>query len=299
MATLNILYLSYERDTDLEKIHNVMYLDCTMKNKEGEYPKELYKKVKDFKPDVLIEREHNDKKAMYIDIVTWVQINFPKCIRCAWLIDNHCNFDWHKSYAPLFNYVFVAISKYQPILASFLRKIGSKTIVFWLPVCYPYRTDKIKRNKSHVPFDIVFVGRWDGYFKKRTELIKKLQDKYGEDFFPITDYANMEEYIRQGIISFNCSLLDDMNFRVFESIANGIELVTDDVPDLHLIHGLVERINVYRNEEEMMKEIDDILDCKLEHDVIRTQIWVQNHHALIHRHKAILEMIKTNVQSSF
>jgi glycosyltransferase involved in cell wall biosynthesis len=296
---MNILYLSYERDIDLEKNHNVYYLDCTMKMVDGKYPKQVFDGIMNLNPDVVIEREFNDKKAMYVDIIRFIAKNLPNCKRAVWLIDNHCNFEWHKQYAPLFDYAFVAISKFRPMLYSHLRNLGCETKVFWLPVCYPYRMDKIIRNKSHVPFEIVFVGRWDGYFKRRTNLIHKLQENYGERFFPITDYSNMEDYLRQGIISFNCSLQDDMNFRVFESMANGVELVTDDVPDLHLIHGLVDRINIYKKDEDLIKLIDSILDMRRENDVIRTQIWVQNHHCLVNRHKEILEMINTNVQHKY
>jgi hypothetical protein len=265
----------------------------------GKYPQQVFDGILNLKPVMVIEREFNDGKAMYVDIIRFITKNFPECKKAVWLIDNHCNFEWHKQYAPLFDYAFVAISKFRPILASHLKQIGSKTQVFWLPLCYPYRMDKILRNKSHVPFEIVFVGRWDGFFKKRTEYIKKLQERYGERFFPITDYANMEDYIRKGIISFNCSLLGDMNFRVFETMANGVELVTDDVPDLHLIQGLMDRINVYKDEKSLYKLIDNILDMRRENDVIRTQIWIQNHHCLIHRHKEILEMIKINEQRQY
>ena len=90
-----------------------------------------------------------------------------------------------------------------------------------------------------------------------------------------------------------------MNFRVFETIANGVELVTNDVPDLHLVEGLAKRINIYHNDQELLDLIDYILIEKVQHDVIRNQIWIQNHHCLIHRQHSLLEMIKTNKQGDF
>lgn len=294
-----ILYLSLERGVDLEKKHQIMYLDFSSKV-NGQFPAKVYEDIVAFDPDFLIEREFNDGESKYPDIVQFVANRINKCIRCVWLIDSHLQADWHIEYSKLFDYAFCAISSFVPVLAGKMREAGVKTKCFWLPLCYPFSIDKIKRNKSHVPFDIVFVGRWgDRWFIERNRLIALLQEQYGERFFPITDYMNMEEYLRQGVISFNCSISYDMNFRVFETLANGIELVTNDVPDLHLIKSLTERINIYHNDEEMLDQIDSILDCKLEHDVIKSQIWVQNWHCLIHRHKSILRMVASNKQEEF
>ena len=296
---MRILYLSQERNIDLAKKNEVLYLDFNTKGENGQFPRETYEMIVAFDPEVLLEREFNDGKSKYPEIVNFVKEKVPACKRAVWLIDSHCNLEWHLAYAPLFDYVFVAISRYQPIIAGHLNKIGSKTKTFWLPLCYPFNVSKIKRNKSRVPFDIVFVGRWGKWFGQRTDLIDKLQKKYGNQFFAITDYMNMEEYLRQGVISFNCSLADDMNFRVFETLANGVELVTNDVPDLHLIKGLEGRINIYHSEEELYKLCDEILAGKRENDVIKSQIWVANHHSLVHRHREILKMIKTEEQVKY
>lgn len=295
---MNILYLSLERGIDLEKKNKIMYLDYSSKV-DGRFPIEVYNQINNFKPDLLIEREFNDGKSKYPEIVTYIKDNFPDAPRAVWLIDSHCNLEWHLAYAPLFTHAFIAVSKFQPIIASHLKSIGSDTKCFWLPLCYPYNKNKIKRNKSHVPYDIVFVGRWGGWFVERTRLLELLKDQYGEKFFNITDYSNMEEYLRQGIISFNRSINGDMNFRVFETLANGVELVTDDVPDLHLITSLEGRINIYHNDQELLDIIDDILDCKKENDVIRSQIWVQDHHCLINRHREIIRMINTGEQVKY
>jgi hypothetical protein len=295
---MRILYLSQERGVDLEKKNEIMYLDHTSKV-GGHFPIEIYNQINEFKPELLLEREFNDGMAKYPDIVSHIKDNFPDAPRAVWLIDSHCNLDWHLTYAPLFTHVFVAVSMYQPIIAAHLKKIGSDSKCYWLPLCYPYPKDRIKRNKSHVPFDIVFVGRWGKWFDNRTRLLELLKDQYGDKFFNITDYNNMEEYLRQGIISFNCAINGDMNFRVFETLANGVELVTDDVPDLHLIKGLEHRINIYHNDQELLDMCDEILDGKRENDVIRSQIWVQDHHCLINRHREILKMIKTGEQVQY
>ena len=199
---MKILYLSQERGIDLEAEHEIMYLDHSLKV-NGKFPLKIYEDIKAFNPDMLIEREFNNGLAKYPEIITWIAQEFPKCIKAIWLIDSHVQLQWHKDYSPLFDYVFVAISKYVPIIASHLRQIDSKAKVFWLPLCYPFNRKKVVRNLGRVPFDIVFVGRWGGFSDERTRLIELLKEQYGEKFFAITDYCNMEEYLRQGIISFN------------------------------------------------------------------------------------------------
>ncbi len=295
---MRILYLSLERNIDLAKKHEILYMDYTYKV-NGDFPPEVYEEIRNFNPEMVLEREFNDGLSKYPELIGWIGKNLPECKKAIWLIDCHVVLKWHLDYSPLFDYVFVAISRYQPIIASHLREVGSNAKCFWLPLCYPNRTDRIKRNKSRVPFDIVFVGRWGRWFNERNRLIELLKDQYGEKFFTITDYCNMEEYIRQGVISFNKSFADDMNFRVFESIANGVELVTNDVPDLHLISTLQDRINIYHDDQELLDLCDSILSGEKENDVIKTQIWVQNHHCLIHRHKEILKMIKTGEQVKY
>lgn len=294
---MRILYLSLERNIDLEQYHQVMYLDYSDINrfKDAGDLTTLYGRIFDFQPDLVIEREFNDGKSKYPGIIKWVKENLPKCQTAVWLIDNHCNASWHYDYAPLFDHVFVAISAFKPMLKSKYKDMK----IHWLPLCYPLQQKRIVRNKGHIDYDVVFVGRWGKWFPERTDLIRKLQARYGNEFFTITDYANMEENLRKGIISFNRSLSSDMNFRVWESLANGVELVTNDVPDLHLIKGLPDKINIYHDEDELFTLIDAIVDGELANDVIKNQIWVQNHHCLIHRHQAMLEMISSGNQMEF
>lgn len=284
---MKILYLSLERNIDLEKEHTVKYYDYKNKLKLDE--------IVDFNPDVLIEREFNDGKSKYPDVLQNVKNLLPHCKRAVWLIDNHCNAEWHLTYAPYFDYAFVALSSFKPILLNKYKDMN----VFWLPTCYPGKLRNIVRNKGKIDYDVVFVGRWGKWFPERTRLLKELQKRYGEDFFCITDYANMEENLRKGIISFNRSLSFDMNFRVWESMANGVELVTNDVPDLHLIKGLSDKICIYKDDDHLFDLIDAIVDGEYANDVIRNQIWVQNHHCLVHRHHSLLNMMETNQQEIF
>jgi len=286
-----ILYLSLERDIELEKYHQVQYLDYKIIQSLGYDGTMDY--IRRFKPQIVLEREFNDQKSLYDDLVRWIKREMPGIQTAIWLIDTHCNYARHVQLAQIYDYVFLAISRYLPNF-----KLLNKN-TFWLPLCYPQRADSIKRNKGKVSHDISFVGNSGGMFVKRTDYLNFLKEKFGDKLFWTRDYENMEKILRESVVSFNCSLGNEMNFRVWETIANGVELVTDEVEDLYNIKDLPDKIHIYQSKDQAYKKINYILDGKLERDVIKTQIWVKNHHCLVHRHMALLEMLAKGQQLDF
>lgn len=148
---MRILYLSLERNLELEDSHVIKYLDYHDLHEKG--LSAILDEIAAFRPDLLLEREFNDGVSLYTDLVAWVRANLPNCVRAVWLIDTHVAYLRHKDYAPLFDYCFLAISQ-------FVDEFKGYTQAFWLPLCYPQRSDRIKRNKGRVKHDIVFVGRW-------------------------------------------------------------------------------------------------------------------------------------------
>lgn len=289
-----ILYLSLERNIDLEKYHFVKYLDYNEILRLGNDGTMTF--IKEFNPEVVIEREFNDAKSLYDDLIRWIKANISGVTTAMWMIDSHCLMTRHKMLAGIFDYCFVSIYRaYQEI-----AKINKNT--FWLPLCYPQRRDKIQRNKEKVEHDITFVGRWNtvtgGYFK-RAELLEEFKKEFKEKCFFITDYENMEDIYRHSFIALNYSLANELNFRVFEVIANGPELVTDYVPDIDLIKDLKSKVCVFTNLQSAKVNTLRLLEGKVEHDVIRNQIWIQNHHCLIHRHLAMIRMMETGIQEDY
>lgn len=286
-----ILYLSLERDIDLEKYHQIQYLDYKKIQELGYDGTMDY--IKRFKPTLVIEREFNDQKSLYDDLIKWIKMEMPGVKTAVWLIDTHCNYQRHIQLATIYDYVFLAISKFVPTFKSLNQN------TYWLPLCYPGKTKEIKRNKGKVTNDVVFVGNSGGMFVKRTDHLEFLQKNLGKKLLWTRDYENMQKIIRESVVSFNCSLGEEMNFRVWESIANGVELVTDEVEDLYNVRDLPDKVHIYQNKEQALKKIQYILDGKLERDVIKNQIWVKNHHCLVHRHLAMLNMMFKHQQLDF
>jgi len=282
---MKIVYLSLERNIDLEAHHEILYIDFRTENAQ-----EL---IRFFKPDFLIEREFNDGLSKYVDILNFVSKEFPLCKKAVWLIDSHCNLDWHKKYSVYFDYVFLAISKFVPIF----KRINKN--VFFLPLFFPYRVDYIKEPKEYRKNRIVFVGSQRDIFKNRNMYIKDLKTEFNDFFFPTTDYENMEDIISSSVASFNCSLDQDMNFRIFESIGLGTQVITDDVNDIHKISGLKDRIHIYKNKYDLIKICYEVLKGQTNIDVFDNQRWIKENHCLIHRHLDMIDMIQSGIQKTW
>jgi len=274
---MKILALTYERDWDLPE-HEILYLDCNSKMASFQ--------AAAFGPDLVIEREFNDGKAVYDELLNCGALRgVPKA---WWWIDSHIAFDPRKDYARNFDYLFLAVSRNVEPLKQYL----GHDRVHWLPLCWPYQTDAITPNTETKEYDISFVGRWNReWFPQRTEYIERLKAHYGDRFHAVTDYQNMLSIVRRSKVSFNCAIQDDLNFRVFEVLGCGTEIVTDPVDDLFKVEGLKDRVSVYHDFDELMKLIDGILAGEIKHDTAASQQWVQSSHCLCHRLRYIINTV--------
>ncbi len=142
------------------------------------------------------------------------------CPTAAYLIDVHLGPKLRQPIAALFDYVFVAQRDYIPSY-----QVGSRQHVEWLPLaCDPdlYPVDPMPRI-----YDVGFVGNV-GAAGRRAELLRLLETR-----FHLNDHRRqytreeMAQVYSQSKIVVNCSILDDLNMRVFESLAAGALLVTN------------------------------------------------------------------------
>ena len=253
-------------------------------------------RIDDFAPELVLEREFNDGKAVYTDVYEYLKENHPNCKRAVWLIDTHVSYARHLEYIQHFDYVFMAISSY---VDEFRAKNPN---TFWLPVCYPYSMDEIRTNYRPITTPVIFVGNFEGikqWFPERAEYIQFLQNHYQNKFLAVRDYDNMKTLIREAKVSFNYCIKDDMNFRVFESLGLGTELVTNDVTDLHKIKGLTERLSIYRDKQDLIRIIDSILDNTHTTNTLEAQEWIKDNHTLYQRYKSLLKMVMSGKQELF
>lgn len=294
---MRILALTYERSWEIEKDHSIMYAD--IKGIEEIGWKAALEQVLKFNPDIVIEREFNDGKALYMPLLYELKKAKPDVIRAKWFIDTHLQKKLHLLYSNAIDIGFFAVSKY---VEEFKQYLGEDK-AFWLPLCYPYRSDSIVTNYQPIKHEISFVGRWGKNlgFLERTDLIHLLKTHYGKRFHSVTDYKNMLTILKQSKVTFNCSIGKELNFRVFEALGCGTELVTDDVEDIYKINGLTDYLWTYQNKKELYDFIDGILrnDKYYTHNQLQAQKFIKNKHCMVNRLESIINMIEKREQEEF
>ena len=203
------------------------------------------------------------------DIFLWVESGvwdpmegFQKlpCLTACYLIDTHLGIDRRVEWARNFDIVFIA----QKADIVRFRESGIKN-VFWLPLaCDPEIHGKKSDKKL---YEIGFVGSLNN--PHRVDLLNMLKQKF-DVYYERCFFERMAEVFSQSKIVFNNSVKDDLNMRVFEAMASGSMLLTDESRGSGLT-GLFEdrkHLVIYRNEDELF----ELVDYYMENDKERENI---------------------------
>ncbi len=205
--------------------------------------------VEHFQPHDL-ERIPREGFDLYLNIDDGLGYHLPdECRPCAfWAIDTHLNFDRCREKAPRFDVVFAA----QRDGAEMLRGIGVSS-ASWLPLaCDPeiHRKHDVARQ-----FDVAFVGNI--FPGPRGELLDLIRRRYRNSFVGQAYFDDMARTYSAARIAFNRSIRNDVNMRVFEAVAYGSMLMTNDLGD----NGLGElfqdgvHLAVYRDHEDLLDKL--------------------------------------------
>ena len=135
----------------------------------------------------------------------------------AYLIDTHLHYPWHRYFAGMFDHVFVAQHDCAVSLGAY------NPACEWLPLFS--RMGDIRYATTKI-YDITFVGTVNpARNAARVEFLNKFAAK-----MPLHVFSGeyVEHYNASNII-LNQSVSNDINFRVFEALASGSLLLTDNV----------------------------------------------------------------------
>lgn len=218
----------------------------------------------------------------------------PEVKRAMWFIDTHVAFASHLKYAHHFQYMFFAISRFVPIFKNQYKKAK----VYWLPLCFPHVS--LPPMAIDIKHRATFVGRWNQqWFPERTQLVEQL--KKNKWFFAITDYNKPYQIMSESDISFNRSIGEDLNFRVFEALACGTELVTNHVADIDKIKGLKNHAHIYKKDGDAIKMVEDVIIGKRKYKANREsqREYVRKSHLLHHRFTELLKMVNGDIQIEY
>lgn len=146
------------------------------------------------------------------------------CPKACYLIDTHLHTERHLEMARGFDMVFLAQKSF---VLPFRELLGRP--VFWVPLaCDPeiHRPYPIEET-----YDIAFAGSFHSPLQERARRLKRLALRFSvrtERVF----LDEMSRFLSSGKILFNAAVRNDLNMRVFESLAIGKCLLTDDAPGL-------------------------------------------------------------------
>ena len=170
-------------------------------------------------------------------------LNESKATKVFWSIDSHCALNEHQAFCAKFKpqLVLSSTAKYLPEYTGLTEKAT------WFPNAVDVR--HFKKSEEQKTDEIVFVASMIEGREIVSNLLKKTVD--------LKTYSGLlgEEYIRKlqtSYASFNQSIADDINYRVFESKACGAPLITNNLPDLDKLFVLDEDIAVYSSTKEMI-----------------------------------------------
>jgi hypothetical protein len=222
---MKILMLTYLRDIGLD--HEVMYTDIDQIAVKG--LERVVKEIKDFGPDLIIEEENNDGKSIYSSLFSRLE----GIQKAWWMVDAHTDLVSHLNYAKQFDYVFCAQSWFIPMAQ---RETLAK--VFYLPLCHT-QTDEEYRKLIATPrnkdIDFSFIGNIRSIHVERKRYVRKFLEMFGEKFFARkSNHDDTLEYLMRSKMTFNCSLNNDLNKRVWEAVACGCQVLTDVVADIRV-----------------------------------------------------------------
>lgn len=169
-----------------------------------------------------LSRIPRDGFDLYLHVDDGLAYELPGDLRPSawWSIDTHLSFDDYLPRARGYDFVFCA----QRDGADGFRVAGVRSAC-WLPLaCDP---EFHRRHEVRKLYDVCFVGHV--FPGPRAELVELLRRRFARSFVGERYFEDMARTYSQSRAVFNRSIRNDVNMRVFEAVACGSLLLTNDL----------------------------------------------------------------------
>ncbi len=230
--------------------------------------------VTHFRPDelVAVPREGFD---LYLNVDDGLAYDLPPNLHPVawWAIDTHLGFERCHHKALQCDLVFAA----QRDGAERLRRSGIASAT-WLPLaCDP---DVHRKHDVAEQFDVAFVG--NVFPGPRGELLDLIRRRYRRAFIGNAYFEEMARTYSAARTAFNRSIRNDVNMRVFEAVACGSLLLTNDLTDNGQDELFRDGVHLatYRDPEELL----DKLAFYLGRDELRERIAAAGRAEAVEKH---------------
>jgi GT2 family glycosyltransferase/tetratricopeptide (TPR) repeat protein len=212
---------------------------------------------------------------LYVNVDDGLRHRLPADLRpCAWwAIDTHLDPDWYRLKAPDFDLVFAA----QRNGAEMLRRAGVGR-ARWLPLaCDP---EVHRRRDVEEAYDVAFVGNL--FPGPRADLVRLIERRFRRTFVGRRFFDDMARVYSQSRIVFNRSVRDDVNMRVFEALACGSLLMTNDLAENGQDELFRDGVHLaaYRDAEDLL----DKIAFYLARDEVRRKVAARGREEALARH---------------
>jgi hypothetical protein len=280
---MRIVMLNYRKDVGVSD--EVMYTDIDQIMVKG--IDRVVAEIADFKPDLFIEEEKNDGRAIYTELYK----RFLHVPKAWWMIDAHITLAEHLNYAKQFDYVFCAQSWFIPMVQ---RETLAR--VFYLPLCHTQtdseyvRMMKVTRDRD---IQFSFIGNIRSLHPERKKYVRGFLEMFGDKFFARqSDPYSTLLYLQRSMMTFNCSLNNDLNFRVWEAVAMGCQVLTDVVKDIG-VSGLSRYCTLY---DKMNPDWS-----VMQNPVMRygSYEFILERHTLTKRYEQMIKMVRDGIQEDY
>lgn len=205
--------------------------------------------------------------------------------KIAWLIDTHVSPELRLEMARHFDCVFLA----QKAQVAEFRAAGLPH-VYWLPLgCSPQLHAVPAPGRE---LDIAYVGSFNPEEGgRRASLLNRVRDHFPNSFIGRAWPEEMADVYARAKIVVNACYNNDVNMRVFEAMASGALLITDEAEGLEDLFEDGVHLVVYRSDGELPGLIQQYLDDEEARERIAAagQREVLSRHSYTHRVREMFE----------
>ena len=176
-----------------------------------------------------------------------------KKLKLFWSIDSHCNFYAHESIT-LNNKVDIVLGAIESDLSKFNVNMKKHYFPNTAHQDLIYPMNDVEKTK--------FIGFCGTLFGDRDDYITKIEKHYNIEIERAVWWLgnDMVKKINSFHVHFNKTISNDINFRVFETLACNTLLLTNNTENMSTFFTDMHDVVMYNNENELIEKVQYLID---------------------------------------